>query len=144
MKLSNLLSNLLFYFITFCRRPPMRLKMGDTLLEYSDSMKYLGCYFDRALTWQMHVQQKIMKAKRLIMKVRDAIGSIWGPTPKALKWFYNGVVLSGFSYGAVIWARAVQMKATKEKLKKLNRIMATTMVQDKVDGNEAESQINNN
>ena len=108
--------------------PPKRLKMGDTLLEYSDSMKYLGCYFDRALTWQMHVQQKIMKAKRLIMKVRDAIGSIWGPTPKALKWFYNGVVLSGFSYGAVIWARAVQMKATKEKLKKLNRIMATTMV----------------
>ena len=108
--------------------PPKKLKMGDTLLEYSSTMKYLGCHLDTGLTMQYHLQQKIIKAKRLIMKVRDAIGSIWGPTPKALKWFYNGVVLPSLSYGSVIWARAAQMKATREKLKKLNRLMATTMV----------------
>ena len=109
-------------------KPPKRLKMGNTLLDYSDTVKHLGVHLDKGLTMQYHVQQKIIKAKGLIMKVRDAIGSIWGPTPKALKWFYNGVVLPSFSYGAVIWARAAQKTATRAKLKKLNRIMATTMM----------------
>ena len=109
-------------------KEPQKLKMGNYEISYSQNATWLGILFDQRLTFKQHVEQKIIKVKRLIMKVRNAVGSYFGPSPKALKWAYNGIVLPSLTYGCLVWARACQDKTIRYKLSKLNRLMALSMM----------------
>ena len=39
---------------------------------------------------------KLVKAKKHLMMLRNAITTTWGPSPRALKWGYNGIILQSF------------------------------------------------
>ena len=105
-----------------------QLKMNGTPIEYQSEVKYLGVHLDSKLTWSYHINQKINKAKRAIMLVKNAIGKIWGPSPKALKWAYDGIILPALSYGATVWSRVCQNGGIMKKLTTLNRLMMLCMM----------------
>ena len=105
-----------------------QLKMNGHPIEYQSEVKYLGVHLDSKLTWSYHINQKINKAKRAIMLVKKAIGNIWGPSPKALKWAYDGIILPALSYGATVWSRICQNGGVATKLSSLNRLMMLCMM----------------
>ena len=107
--------------------PKKKLKMSGKFLEYSDSTHYLGVTFDTRLTFSKHLEKKIMKAKKHLMMFRNAISSTWGPSPKVLKWGYNGIILQSLLYGSSIFAKYCKTNTIREKLTKLNRLAACCM-----------------
>ena len=105
-----------------------KLKINNVQIEYQNQVKYLGVYLDSKLTWKFHVTQKIAKAKQLIMKIKGAIGTLWGPSPKILRWAYNGIVLPSLTFGSAIWSRVCKDGSVQNKLSKLNRLIALCMM----------------
>ena len=105
-----------------------QLKMNGHPIAYQSEVKYLGVHLDSKLTGSYHINQKINKAKRAIMMVKKAIGKIWGPCPKALKWAYDGIIIPALSYGATVWSRICQNGGIKTKLSSLNRLMMLCMM----------------
>ena len=51
---------------------------GKTVKETSD-IKYLGIIFDRTLSFQLHIDTKIKKAKALLFKLNSIVTSSFGP-----------------------------------------------------------------
>ena len=121
-------TNVIFFHRRKNWTEPKRLRMGNITLEYKSVIKFLGIWLDTKLNFNHHVQQKIDKARRHLFLIRKAIGTLWGPSPKALKWAYNGIVLPGLCYGSVIWARTAQLANTRAKLERLNRLAAVMMM----------------
>ena len=108
---------------------PIKLKIGNQEIDYSQKFKYLGIWFDQSLNLNYEIQQRIIKAKKQVMMVRNAVGKMWGPSPKALRWGYRGIVLPSLCYGSYITARKCLNNASiRTKLSKLNRLMAITMM----------------
>ena len=62
------------------------------------------------------------------MKIKGAIGTYWGPSPKMMRWAFNGIVLPSLTYGSVIWSRVCKDDKTKQELSKLNRLAALSMM----------------
>ena len=110
------------------KEPKRKLKISGTSVEYADTTKYLGVHLDTKLRWNIHINNKIKSAKRQIMMIRNAIKTTWGPTPRALKWAYNGIVLPSLTYGCIIWSKVVEKRGVRNKLTQLNRLMAQTMM----------------
>ena len=107
---------------------PKKLTMDDKTIEYQNEVKYLGVYLDSRLKWKFHIEQKINKAKKSIMHLRNSIGSYWGIVPKILKWGYEGMIIPSLSYGCAVWSRIVQDGKIMKKLLTLNRLMMLTMI----------------
>ena len=63
---------------------PKKLKMGGLIVPFSPSVKYLGVTLDTKLNWNIHIQEKINKAKNLLLMSRRAIGIKFGPSPTCL------------------------------------------------------------
>ena len=107
---------------------PKKLRMSGIDLEYSEHVKYLGVTFDTRLRFNKHIEDKLVKAKKHLMMLRNAITTTWGPSPRALKWGYNGIILQSFLYGANVTTRACRTKVVQEKMTKLNRLIACCML----------------
>ena len=103
---------------------PKKLKLFGHTIEYSQSTRYLGVTLDHKLNWKIHIEQKIQKAKRHLMMLKQSLGVRWGPKGKVLKWMYKGIVLPSLTFGSIIWAKACEGKGVKEKLSKLNRLIS--------------------
>ena len=102
--------------------------MNGLELQFAKTTKYLGVHLDPGLTMKYHINQKIASAKKHFMMLRNAIGSYWGPSPRALKWAINGIIIPSLSYGSVVWSRACQQISIRDKLTKLNRLMALSLM----------------
>ena len=74
------------------------------------------------------MRKKITNVKRHILLIRNAIGTMWGPSPRALKWAFNGIIIPSLTYGCIVWYRACAKISIKEKLVKLNRLMSSCML----------------
>ena len=60
-------------------QPPFRLEIDNAEIPFSDTVKYLGVVLDKKLTWAVHIDSKITKAKKLLNLVRTATLANWGP-----------------------------------------------------------------
>ena len=109
-------------------KEPKPLHVKNVPVAYKTVTKYLGIFVDQGLHFSHHVQTKISQAKKLVMTIRNAITSNFGPRPSMMKWAFNGIVLPMLSYGSIIFARACKSVGTRAKLTKLNRLMALTMM----------------
>ncbi len=56
----------------------VKLRMGDYEIPYSKTTKYLGVYIDDRLSWNFHLNEKMKKAKNLLLKIRNTSGKLWG------------------------------------------------------------------
>ena len=119
----------IFFYGSYNRKykEPTKLKVDGVPITYSKSVKFLGLTLDHHLNWNQHIENKINKSRALFMKIRNAIGSLWGPSPRALKWAINGIVIPTLTYGSVVWAHRAVQKYTP-KLRKLNRLLALSLM----------------
>ena len=70
---------------------PKKLKMSGVEIEYSDYVKYLGVTFDTRLRFNKHIENKLVKAKKHLMLLRNAITTTWGPSKGSkvgVQWHY--------------------------------------------------------
>ena len=107
---------------------PRQLRMDGQLIPYSDSVVYLGVTLDTELKWKAHVDSKITKTKRLIMKLASITNAYWGPKPKLMKWAYTGIVRPALSYAAAIWGHVLHEDGFQDSLRKINRAALCTIV----------------
>ena len=105
-----------------------RVRMNGQPIAYSPTVVYLGVTLDRELKWKKHINNKIKKAKGLIMKLANITNAYWGPRPKLMKWAYTGVVRPMISYAAMNWAHIAELDDMIEALRKLNRFAINTIV----------------
>lgn len=108
-----------------CTRP---VRMDGQLVPLSDSVVYLGVTMDRELKWQVHITNKVKKAKQLIMKLANITHSYWGPRPKLLRWAFTGIVRPMVSYAAMVWAHQTENENAIDRLCNLTRTAINTIV----------------
>ena len=101
---------------------PPPILMGTEEVNYSDKVRYLGVTMDRQLGWKPHVKQKIQAAKGHLLKLKNAMGKLWGAPPKLTRWLYTGIVRPALTYGALVWHGACRDAYIIRELRKLNRL----------------------
>ena len=101
--------------------------MNNNPIEYSKNCTYLGLKIDSKLTWKEHVEEKINKCKRFLMKTVHETRANFGPKPKLMKWGFTGMLSPVLTYGAMIWGHTANSKTTQEKLRRLNRLACNTI-----------------
>ena len=74
--------------------------MNNKPIEYSKSCTYLGLKIDSKLAWKEHIDEKISKCKRFLMKTVHETRANFGPKPKLMKWGFTGMVSPVLTYGA--------------------------------------------
>ena len=107
--------------------PPRPLTMNGTEIPYSDEVKYLGIWLDSKLTYSSHIKRKIRAAKGHLLNLQNAMGRLWGTTPKMTRWLYTSVVRPALTYGAVVWAKGTRSQNFEKQLTRVNRLALVTM-----------------
>ena len=107
---------------------PRQIQMNGIALPWSTSATYLGIELDQKLDFKLHIQNKIKKAKRFLMMLRNSVGKLWGPSPKALMYAYNNIIIPSLCHGALVWYKACQNTFLKNKLRQLNRLICTALM----------------
>src|SRR5690606_2245336 len=97
-------------------------KIGGQEVQLSNSVKYLGLLFDRHLTWNAHLEEKLRKASNIFCACRRAYGKTWGLKPKVVSWLYKAMVIPAITYGSCVWWPATNNITSKSKLNKLQRL----------------------
>jgi len=100
------------------------VKVGNTTIELSNSVKFLGVTLDSKLNFNEHITNITKKATTSLMQCKRAVGPTWGLTPKTCKWLYTTVIRPMLTYCASIWIRAT---LTKHNAKKLERVQALAL-----------------
>ena len=100
------------------------IKVGNNIIELSNSAKFLGVTLDNKLSFNEHITNITNKAKASLMQCKRAVGPTWGLTPKVCKWIYTAVIRPILSYCVSIWIRATH---TKSNTKKLARVQALAL-----------------
>jgi ribonuclease HI len=98
------------------------LKLGPEDIAVKEQVTYLGVLFDRHLSWEPHISQKVTAAKRHLMLLRGIVGPTWGPPPYIMRWLYTCVVRPAITYGALVWAKSTQTKTVQAKIRKVQRL----------------------
>ena len=103
--------------------------MNNFALEWAKSVTYLGVELDEKLTFNLHIQNKIKKAKRFLLKLRNSIGKVWGPTPMSLLLYaYKNMIIPSLAHGAIVWYKSCENASIKKKLAQLNRLICSCLM----------------
>ena len=94
-----------------------KLAMGTTTIKMEDQQTYLGVTYDKRLTWNHHITQAEMKARRKLNIMRKLAGTEWGSNEQVLKSVYQGAVRPHLEYGSNSW-----MTAAKTHLETLDKV----------------------
>lgn len=100
-----------------------KLVLNSTPLDYEREARCLGIILDDKLTYRSHNIAKCKKATRLLMAAKQAMGKLWGPSPKKIRWMYETMIRPIIMYGAIVWAHRA-----KYYLKYLNRVQRLGML----------------
>ena len=60
---------------------PEPLRLGDMELSYEKDVRYLGVILDNGLHFRKHAYDKIKAAKFKMLRVKNAMGKLWGLPP---------------------------------------------------------------
>ena len=115
--------------VHFSRKLPQlvpHLRVDQDYVPFSKEALYLGIILDHKLTWNRHINSKIAKGKKFLMKMSGISRAIWGPKPKLSRWVFRCVVRPMIVYGSVTWAHAIDRPALESKLRKINRLAIAT------------------
>ena len=75
------------------------LKIGDQTLEYKDSVKFLGVHFTTNLSWKVHINDLLAKARKNLNLLKIICNQPWGQDTKTLIHLANALVRSRLVYG---------------------------------------------
>ena len=126
----NLSFNVEKSVVMFFTRTPVTCDLPVTIhgipMQYVDTVRYLGVYLDSKLHWSAHVENRVMKAKRFLLKMAAIAKATWGPKPHLMRWMYTCMVRPMILYGSVVWAHEACNLGVPDKLRKLNRLGMST------------------
>ena len=106
-------------FVNFSLRPQVNeyqpaVLADDVILEDSDSVKFLGIYLDRGLTWEEHVDSVCSKISSGIYALRNLSKFC---SLNVLRTDYFGLIHPHLSYGLILWG-----SCSKQKLERVFRL----------------------
>jgi hypothetical protein len=104
-----------------------RLRMSNSIIKLSDTVKYLGVTLDRQLFWSDHINNKLATCKQLMMKLFNDVRGNFGPKPKLIKWAYEGIIRPKLTYACIVWGHELKTKLLTTKLKALDRLAVRSM-----------------
>ena len=108
--------------------PKEKIHINGVPIEYSNQVRYLGINLDSKLFFNKHIDMKINSCKRLLMALRNAFGTIRGPSPAMLKYAFESIVIPTLTYGAVVFGKVCLQQTIQDKLKRLNRLISSLMM----------------
>jgi hypothetical protein len=82
------------------------------MVPHEETVKYLGLYFDRRLTWKIHI---VTKKKQLLHKTRELKWLIGKTSPLSLEnklLLYKTVLKPIWTYGIELWGCTVKSNIT--------------------------------
>lgn len=111
--------------VPFTTRRQLRLgavSVDNTIVPYSNEVKYLGVTLDRNLCWNTHIDNTVAKATRAIWAARSLVGKTWGLRPKMVLWIFEMLIRPVISYAAIVWWPKLLQKTATAKLCKVQRM----------------------
>ena len=106
---------------------PARLRMGNTLLPYSPSARYLGVHLDTKLSWRDHLEIKIKAAKYSLLKLSSGMGKLWGAPPQMVRYAYTCIIRPALTYGCLVWGSVIDKLWAVNALRKAQRLALLSM-----------------
>ena len=112
-------------YLLFNKQPHGRISLKFSLhinqkeISRSESVKYLGVWFDDKLNWSAHIQKLSLQLARccnILYHIRDFVNA------HALVMLYYGFVYSRLTYGITAWGTAAQYQLREIEVK-LNNII---------------------
>ena len=98
------------------------LKLGNTNIQYSNHMKYLGITLDSKLTFKPHLENKLKQANNALWTCKSFVQKNWGISPKMMMWMYTAIVRPMLTYGSFIWYKETEKTSFRIKLNKIQRL----------------------
>ena len=96
--------------IHFCRLRSQhnepRLILNDTPITNVESIKCLGLFFDKKLTWDIHIKHLATRCKKALNILRCTSSINWGAEREVLINLYRTLVLSKIDYGSIVYSSA--------------------------------------
>lgn len=90
--------------IHFCRKtkphPNPNLSLSDNPLMFVDNLKILGLYFDRKLTFKLHLKQIKSECLKRLNFIKVLSGTRWGCNKSSLLLLYGGFIQSKLDYAS--------------------------------------------
>ena len=102
------------------------LRLGNEPMQFVQSVRYLGITLDCKLYWNLHVADRVARAKKFLMKMANIAKATWGPKPHLMRWVYRCVVRPMILYGSVVWAHEAKRPKNVKLLRHVNRMAMCT------------------
>ena len=94
-------------------KPNMDLKMQEEKIKYVKSVKYLGMWLDKGLTWGKHIDTLKEKCQERIRILKYISHNRWGSSQEKLRLLYKSLILSKIDYGSYLYATAAETHLIK-------------------------------
>lgn len=104
------------------RRRNIQITVMNRVIVIQESLKYLGVYLDRQLTFQPHIDYVIGKASRSVnalARIMPRQGGAGTAARRVLNQVFESVIL----YAAPVWVNAMKTKKYRDKLITIQRKM---------------------
>lgn len=98
------------------------LHLGNTKLELSTEVKYLGVTLDSKLSWNSHLDRILKKATSAFWACKRTFGKNWGLKPRMIHWIYSAIVKPRIMYASLVWWPKTEQQSTQKKLDKILRL----------------------
>ena len=102
--------------------PAYSFRFQNQALDIVDNHKYLGVTFDKKLSWNNHMDEKLGKCMNNVRKLSAVGKNKFGLAQKTTKFIIERVIVPSLLYGAIVWGNATKLIYVKNKLKKFDRL----------------------
>src|SRR5436190_10385734 len=79
------------------------VKVGETVFQPKELVKYLGIWLDSKLSFKAHVEKKIASAQKILMQIERLSNTEKGLSFQAMRQLYIACISSVADYGVPIW-----------------------------------------
>ena len=80
--------------------------LRNELIEYEESVKFLGILFDRKLTFEEHIKDIVKRAFKRINLLKALKGRDWGASSEIILYTYRTYVRPLLEYSCILFAHA--------------------------------------
>ena len=94
---------------------------GKRINYEPETVRYLGIWLDRSLSWNHHIRIKISNVKKLLARIQSATGSLWGLKPYLGKYFWEALGRTVLAFGCLGWSPCLKKKGVRQRLCALQR-----------------------
>ena len=77
------------------------INVDDSIIQSTDSCKFLGIHFDYRLTGKNHINSLSIRCSKLLNILSMLRGTWWGGDPRSLLHIYKALIRSSIEYGCL-------------------------------------------